>query len=233
MTPEQVCLLYRAYRLYYQDKYDFAKYKGKMKDPGNISATHEYGMYRRIATKLNDEQVHALFTLGFYYHPSAYIADFAGDDALKNAIRFAERHRHGDVLYDAEIGQLLNAINHDGHDMQAWLYGVDLGNGQRASMADVIDDIAHGIVSPDMACMLLLVPYENLNWPQYWKDRGEPIPGLGMITAIRQLERLDRLLYIQRTAWRTIAYDVNLRFWPNVRHNIYTIQHTQQENTLF
>src|SRR5690606_30231432 len=115
MTAEQVFKYYRIYKLYYQGKFDIKKYGGHIRTPPLIQQP-DRRFYWRIAQKLDDAQIHALFTTGFFYNPSAYVADLATQQAFSAAIQFASRAENGRPLLEADLYALqkrLRAVDLD------------------------------------------------------------------------------------------------------------------------
>jgi hypothetical protein len=206
MSPETVFKLYRAYKAYYNGGYDFARYKGNIRTPPLIQQP-DRRFYYRIAQKLQDTQIHALFTQGFFFNPRAWIADFATPDALSKGLAFASRGENGQTLFEHDLYDLSKYLQTV--DLDAWLYGEILGS-SRAAMPECMQDVISGRFSPDLACAVLLIPQPHLDyqWTKFWFKTD-----FGASSWVERLRKLDTMLYTHRTGWRFMTHTVVKPFW--------------------
>lgn len=204
MTAEQVFKLYRAYKFYYSGNYDFKKYGGNINAPPLLQQ-RDRQFYYRIAQKLNDEQIHGLFTSGFFFKPKAYVSDFATPDALNVALTFASRAENGRTLLEHDLYELEKT---HANDMQDWLF-------TDAAVPACMQDVISGSLPLDLACLLLLIPmkHHDYQWTKYWEARPEASLGLGVQPWIDRLKKVDQLIVMQRPGWRLLAFGLAKEFW--------------------
>jgi hypothetical protein len=220
MTAEQIFKFARVYKLYYAGKYDFKKYKGNMKMPPLIKQPDRV-YYHKLANKLTDAQVHALFLVGYFFNPNAHISNLVTPKGLSAAVEFAtrgEKGREGLELGLYELSKTLADKNID-----EWLYGEWI-DGQRASMPECIQMTINGELPLDLAALLLLIPQPELhyNWTEHFKQTEEI--GLGIGPWIQRLKKMDQLLVPQRPGWRMMAFYLAKTFWVAMAgHNTGTL----------
>lgn len=216
MTAETVFKFARVYKMYYQGRYDFKLYKGGMKMPPLIKQP-DRRYYHRFAQKLNDDQIHALFTLGFFFNPRAHVSDFASPDAEKAAVVFASRSENGRTLLEHDLYALSQRLKTV--DIDAWLYGEVLSpHNTRALMPPVLQEVINGELALDTACLILLIPQPSLSyhWPAAMEPRDKACMGLGPSEWIARLKLLDQLLLRQRPGWRNLTWGLASEFWSNL-----------------
>jgi len=211
MTAENVFRFYRAYKFYYQGKYDMRKY-GAMRTPPLINQ-HDRRFYYRISQKLDDAQIHGLFTTQFFFNPHAYVADMVTPDAFSEAMSFAGRAENGRTLLDHdlyELGKRLRSI-----DLDEWLYGEWVGD-QRASSPECLQEVIGKSIPLDVASIVLLIPRKAVgyDWVTYHESR--PSLGLGPGPWIARLKCADQLIRLQRQGWRMLAWELSEQFWQSV-----------------
>jgi hypothetical protein len=205
VTAENVYKFYHAYKFFYDGRYDITKYHGALKlKPLIQQRDRQY--YHRIAHKLQDAQIHALFSVGFFFNPKAHSSDFVTPDAQRAALAFAGRAENGPVMLRADLYHLGNRLR-DEDDLMNWLYALD------ASMPGCLGDVISGTLPLDLACALLLIPQPTLGlqWTAYWSE--QPDLGLGPHPWIARLKKLDQLLRMQRPGWRMLAHELATEFW--------------------
>lgn len=215
MTAEHVFKLYRAYKFFYDGKDIFRDGKIVLKHPP-FEQQHDRNYFYRISQKLNDGSIHALFTLGFFYHPRAHVSDFVSPDAFSQALAFASRYENGAPLFRAEFHELAKILAQT--DLDGWLYGERNERGERALMPGCLQAVVAGQLQADSAALLLLVPQKelNFNWPTYWSERMTTDSGLGPVLWIDRLKRLDQLVNMNRPAWRTFTWTLAKEFWTSL-----------------
>jgi hypothetical protein len=211
VTAETAFKFYRVYRLFFQGRYDLVRYKGSMKMPPLIQQRDRV-FYHKIANKLNDVQVHALYSIIFFHNPTAYVTDCVTPEAFSAAVAFAARAESGRTLLDAECYELKKTLQ--GVNLDDWLYGEKI-EGVRTSMPECMQMVISKALSPDLAAILLLVPqkaqeYEWVKW-----HRAQPGAGLGVQAWITRLQALDQLVKLARTGWRSMAWDISEKFWKD------------------
>jgi hypothetical protein len=218
MTPESVFSLYRAYKFYYSGKHlDFDRYINIRIPP--LIQQRERQFYYRIAQRLNDTTVHALFTVGFFFAPKAHVTALATPDAFSAALSFAGRTENGDTLLQHDLYELKKRLtdntagsNYFGVDLAAWLYG-EPGE----LIPTCVQDIINGDLPLDVACMLLLVPQPSMsyNWPVAMAAHPDDA-GLGASPWIDRLKKVDQLLRLHRPLWRQTAHRLSKEFWHSL-----------------
>lgn len=223
--------LSRAYRFYYAGKYDFAKYDGHIKTPP-LQSQADRRFYFRIAQKLNDDQIHALFTIGFFHKPKAYVADLSTPEAFTAAMIFAGRPENGRTLLERELYDLSKVLRQT--DIDTWLYGERI-DGQRASTPECMRMIMSGELAPDVACLLLLIPQPALQyaWMPYQEARPEATFGLGIGPWLQRLRLIDQLILRQRPGWRMLSHDLAKAFWKAMRYPTLAPHYDVQPAALF
>lgn len=220
MTAEEVFKLYRAYKFFYSGKHlDFDRYVN-IKIPPLIQQ-RERQFYYRIAQRLNDATVHALFTVGFFFAPKAHVSTLATPDAFAAALSFAGRAENGDTLLQHDLYELKKRfVDHATCqcttglqvDLAAWLYG-EPGE----LIPTCVQDIINGDLPLDIACMLLLVPQPSMsyNWPETMATHPDDA-GLGASPWIDRLKKVDQLLRLHRPLWRLTAHRLSTEFWGTI-----------------
>jgi hypothetical protein len=211
MTAERVFRLYRAYKFFYSGSYDITKYSGELKSPPLIQQ-HDRQYFHRIAHKLQDAHIHALFTIGFFFKPKGYVSDFTTPAAYQSALAFAGRAENGEQLITADLYELRKRLAEN--DLMNWLYAVD------GSMPGCVGDIISGTLPLDIAAMVLLIPFPDLglDWTGYWQT--QPDLGLGPHPWIERLQKLDQLLRLHRPGWRMTAHRYAADFWNAFEHHL-------------
>lgn len=209
MTADTVFKFYRVYKLYYQGTYDFKKYRGNLKMPPLIQQP-ERRFYYRIAQKLTDPQVHALYSTGFFFNPRAYVTDLATPAAFTAAVSFASRAENGRTLMEADLYELRKRLQDV--DLDAWLYGEFIGH-ERATIPGCLQDVISGTLPLDVACAILLIPQpaRAFHWTTFWQPTT-----FGAHVWVERLRLLDRLLMLQRPGWRSTNYDLAKDFWATM-----------------
>jgi hypothetical protein len=229
MTAESVFQFYRAYKLFFQGKYDFKKYRGNIRTAPLIQQP-ERRYYYRIAQKLNDAQIHALMLLSFFKKPNAFVTDLATTEAFQQAVAFASRAENGRPLFEAELYRLVKYL-------ETWTstHGSTANHGQsaRESVPECQQMVIAGELNVDLACMLLLIPRpeKDYNWAT-WKDT-QPACGFGPLSFVNQLRRVDQLIVAHRPGWRMLSYDLSKNFWGPFPHDSLAPRVLQHEATLF
>ena len=227
MTAENVFKWSRVYRLYYAGKYDFWKYKGGMKMPPLIKQP-DRAYYYKIAGRLSDAEIHAMFLVGYFFAPHAHISAMATSKAISAGMEFASLGENGQTLLEDNLYALSKTLVDK--DLDAWLYGEWIGS-VRASMPECMQMVLKGELPLDLAACLLLIPQSEYgyNWPEHFKQIEDS--GLGIAPWITRLKRMDMLLVTQRPGWRLLAYELSQGFWkslgkqmsPSVRQSANTL----------
>jgi len=205
MTPEQVFKHCRAYKIYYgPGKYDIRKYGSHIKTTPFIEQ-RDRQFYYRLSTKLNDAQIHALFTSGFFFNPKAHISDFVTPDAQQAAIRFASRGENGATLLQHDLYELAKRLKET--DTIEWLYG------ESSIMPPCVGEIISGELPLDLACLLLLIPQQeyHYHWTAHFDQQDDL--GLGPKPWIDRLKKADILLSMHRQLWRLTTHKLAKEFW--------------------
>lgn len=216
MNAETCYKFARAYKLYYQGTYDFKKYGGNVRVRPLIEQP-DRRFYWRIAQKLNAAEIHALFTVGHFFKPNAYIAELASPESFTRAVAFASRAQNGQPLLEADLYELRKYLQTV--DLDAWLYGEDLG-GRRSAIPECLQMVISGALALDVACLLLLIPQPQLQY--HWLDAHPATPvstafgSLGSAAWIDRLKKLDQLLRLQRPGWRMMTQEVAKNFWTSL-----------------
>ena len=214
MTAEQTFKFSRAYKFYYQGKYDFTKYKGGMRTTP-LTNQPDRRFYYRISQKLTDAQIHALYTLAYFYKPNAYLTDLVTPDAFADAIAFASRAENGKTLLEHDLYELAKSLKT--LDLDAWLYGEWNGH-QRFAIPECLQMVMNKYLPLDLAAILFLVPRVELDyhWPAF--HAASPTAGmtLGASDWIERLKKADQLVRMQRPGWRALAWDLSKTFWGSL-----------------
>lgn len=228
MTADNVFKFYRAYKLFFRGSYNFKKYGGKLKAPPLLNQP-ERRFYHRIAQKLNDAQVHALFTTAFFYKPDAYVADMVSPEAFTRAVAFASRAENGRTLLEHELYDLKKRL--DTIDLDTWLYGEPLGV-YRSAIPECMQDVISGQLSLDLAAMLFLIPQPALQY--HWKAfHSTSVAQLGVGPWIGSLEKVDTLIMLQRPGWRILSHGLMKDFWASFNVTTLAAKETDVETGLF
>ena len=217
MTAELVFKHYRAYKLYYSGEFDaLLKYNKQVTTPP-LSNQLDRQFYYRIAQKLSDNQIHALFSHGLFFNPAAHISDLATPTAQHAALVFASRPENGETMIHHDLFELHKRLAPP-VDIDAWLYGEIMGS-QRASVPECMQMVINGELAPDIACMVLLIPQpaKQYNWPDAFTPSG--VTGLGVLPWIDRLKRLDRLISSHRPGWRIMTHELAMTFWDGMPYS--------------
>ena len=227
MTAENVFKWARVYKLYYAGKYDFKKYKGGMKMPPLINQP-DRAYYYKIAGRLSDAEIHAMFLVGYFFAPQAHISAMATPKAISAGMEFASRGENGRSLLEDSLYALSKTLADV--NLDEWLYGEWIGE-VRASMPGYMQMVLKGEVPLDVAACLLLIPQSEsgYNWPEHFKQIEDS--GLGIAPWITRLKRMDMLLVGQRPGWRLLSHELSREFWqtlgkqmsPSVRQSANTL----------
>lgn len=211
MTPERAFQFYRAYKFYYDNRYNFEKYGWR---PPKATLRHqgERRCFEALTHKLNDAAIHALFMIGFFFSPRAHISDFTTPDGLHAGLSFAGRGENGQPLLQADAYELVKRFPKD--DVNGWLYAIR--DSVMTQFPGCIEQLIAGELPADLACVLLLIPQpaRHYNWLAYWAQ--QPNTGLGAHDWIARLKKLDQLLRVHRPNWRQIAHAVADEFWSAI-----------------
>jgi hypothetical protein len=235
MTAEQVFIYYRAYKFFYKAKAptDFEKYTA-IKCPPLIEQKDRQ-FFHRIANRLSQDTVHALFISSFFYQPNAYIANIATPDAFEKAMLFAGRWQNADTLLEHNLYQLKKRFVDDTVDGLTpileyptdWLYGKG-----GTTLPPVIQDVIAGDLPLDLACILLLVSQPDLKY--HWlQDIPPDDSGLGTGPWVDRLKKADRLISFVRPAWRLTAQRLSKEFWHSLNLPSLAPAVTSVESSLF
>lgn len=214
MTPEDVFECYRAYKFHYAGTYDYLKYRGKIKSPALIDQ-RDRTYFHRIANRLTDPAIHALFMYGFFFSPKAHISELATTDMLSQGLVWSGRIENGYPLLKADVYKLTQRIHPDALDN--WLYGAIHTNGTRDTMPGCVRDIIGKRLPIDLAASLLLVPIPERSyaWITYWEQHEAVSLQLGPFPWITRLQQFDMLLHYQWAAWRTVSYTIAHETWAH------------------
>lgn len=214
MTPEQVFMYAKSYRLYFSgESYDFIKYKGHVSTPPLITQ-RDRQFYYRLSTKLTDAQIHATFLLTYFFKPKAYIADVVAPDVIQAGIAFASRAENGTSTLGNELYTLRRHLLPTHVD--EWLYGAFI-DAHRAALPTCVEALISRELQIDLACVLLLIPQsaQGYHWFQYWEQR-EPVGStFGVRPWLSRLRKADQLLNWQRPAWRQYTHTLSEMFWAS------------------
>ncbi len=215
MTPNEIFRLYRGYKFFYDDAAKFTN-EGKpiLKHPP-LESQHDRQYFHRLAHKLADNVVHALFTVGFFYNPRAHVSELTSPEALKLALVFAGRGENGPTMLSHDLYDLSRPYMEPGDDKEAllrtWLYGE---RGQ--VIPDCLMSVINGNMALDVASLIFLIPQPTLdyNWSAHWL--ALPDLGLGAQPWIRRLLKTDQLLRMQRPWWRVASHTLAREFWDSM-----------------
>lgn len=225
MTADTVFKQYRAHKFFYGGKYDIRRYHGNLKCPPLINQP-DRRYYYRISTKLNDDQVNGLFTIGLFFNPKAHISELCTPAALDAGMKWASRPENGRYLLETELYTLSKTLKQV--DILDWLYG-------DSAMPPCLQSIIAGELQPDVAALLLLIPQAHLDyhWTQHWDKRAEDMLGIGPGPWIDRLKKLDQLVCMYRPGWRMLSHDLAKAFWAAMRYNSLAPKATTQNIELF
>lgn len=204
---------YHAYKLFYSGKYDPTKYRWNLPNLPALEKQPDRHFFNKLAHRLNDAEIHALYTVGFFHKVNAYIADLMTPDMLDAGIRFASRAQNGRPQLEADLYDLTKKL--DGVDLDAWLYG-EVIDGQRAMVPGVLQMVIDKELELDVAALLLLVPQPHLefNWlPEMLKQPSTM--AFGPISTPKKLQTADRLIKCNRPGWRLMSQQVAAAFWES------------------
>jgi hypothetical protein len=234
MTADQVFVLYRAYKFFYKAKAptDLETYT-EIRCPPLIDQRDRHFFYR-IAQRLNDDTIHALFITSNFYNPGAYISAIATPDAFEQAMVFASRGQNGATLlrhdlYELKkrfIGEYVDGVAPILEYVTDWLYGIN------AIIPPVIQDVVARDLPLDLACLLLLVSQKDLGY-QWLRDTLPDDSGLGSGPWIDRLKKADRLISFIRPGWRQTAQTLSAEFWHSLGVPITPAVRPQPEASLF
>lgn len=228
MTADNVFKFCRAYKMFYQDKYDFKKYGGSIRTPPLLQQ-HDRRFYYRIAQKLNDSQIHALFTIGYFHNPNAYVTDLTTPEAFTAAVTFASRGENGHDLLAAELYELGKRLRK--LDIDAWLYG-EIISGRRTAQPGCLQDIVSGDLAPDLAVALLLIPQPTLQYA-WAAEMSERSSTFGPGQTVAKLRKIDQLLYRQRPGWRNLTHTLAKEFWASTKYKTLAPKPVEASASLF
>jgi hypothetical protein len=211
VTPENVFHNYRGYKFYYNGDIKFERGTFIIHHPPYIEQ-RERQWYYKLSVKLNDAQIHALFTVGFFFNPRAYITQLVTPEAQRAGLLFAGRAENGDTLWQQDLYELRKRLD----DVDAWLYGERDESGTRAMMPGCLQEVIAGIFPLDLATALLLIPQPDLqfDWSSYWTQ--QPQHGLGPQPWIARLRCADQLIAYHRQ-WRFAAHTLATEFWHSLQ----------------
>jgi hypothetical protein len=228
MTAENVFKWSRVYKLYYAGKYDMKRYKGGMKMPPLIKQPDRV-YYHKLAGRLTDAQIHALFLVGYFFAPTAHISALSTPKAISAGVEFAARAENGRTVLEHGLYDLSKTL-HD-KNLDEWLYGEWIGD-VRVSMPECVQSVISGEIPLDIAALLLLIPQSEFgyNWTEHFKHVEDS--GLGIGPWIQRLKRMDMLLVGQRPGWRMLAHGLSKEFWKSLGLPLLPVSH-QTANSLF
>lgn len=231
MTAERVFKLYRAYKFFYDGKFDFAKYRGNLTCPP-LDQQRDRQYYHRLANKLTDTAIHAMFTYGFFFKPQAHVSEFVSPEQLTEALVLSGRAENGHPLLQADIYTIHKRLPAD--KLDDWLYGAIGKTGLRDWMPGCLSDVIGKRMPLDLACMVLLIPQEDrhYDWTTYWEHHPAATMPLGPFPWIDRLKKLDQLFNVQRPAWRHTSHHFAKTFWSAYTGSL-APQVLQQEVSLF
>lgn len=231
MTAERVFKLYRAYKFFYASKYTEHNALGRYENitcPPLIQQ-RDRQFYWRISQKLNDATVHALFTVGFFFQPTAHVSTLTTPDAFSAALSFAGRAENGETLLQHDLYDLGRPYQEPGDDkdalLQTWLYS--------GTTPECIRQLITGDLPIDIACILLLVPQPDLHfdWAKTMDARDDM--GLGASVWLDRLKKVNQLLEDQRPDWRGTAARLSTEFWHSLDADIMPLKRRRPEPSLF
>jgi len=214
MTPEQVFMYAKSYRLYFSTEgYDFIKYKGNVFVPPLITQ-RDRQFYYRLSTKLTDAQIHATLLQTYFFKPKAYIADVITPNATQEGVLFATRAENGTSVIGNELYALRRHLSPAQTD--EWLYGAFLDE-RRASLPTCVESLISKELQIDLACVLLLIPQRehDYHWAQYWEQREPAGSSFGVRPWLSRLRKADQLLNWQRPSWRQYTHKLSTMFWSS------------------
>ena len=229
MTADTAFKLCRAYKLFFDGKYNFARYKGGLKMPPLIQQ-RDRQCYYRIAQKLTDPQIYALFTVAYFFKPKAYVMDLVTPEAFSAGVAFASRAENGATLLEHDLYALTKTLAHT--DLDAWLYGERI-EGTRAAIPECMQMVINGEMPLDSAALVLLIPQPNLeyNWTQEFA--ATETTGLGLGPWLTRLKKVDQLIRLQRPGWRILSHQLAKEFWVTMKYPVLFRQGEPSSNTLF
>lgn len=212
MTADQAFKWYRAYKLFFAGTYDLARYGSNVRN-AELSKQNDRSFFYRIAQRLPDNQIHALYTRGFFYNPRAHISEFGNPDAQSAALVFASRQENGTELLKKDLYELIKQLRKE-DDVIQWLYG-----DENTSIPTCLQAVINGEIALDCASLLFLIPIKELDyhWVNHWTTRPDSDFGLGAKQWIQRLEKVDQILYMpgmmQRQSWRQTTHKLARAFW--------------------
>jgi len=211
MTAEQAYKFYHGYKLMFAGRYDPRKYKWNLPNLPVLSRQPDRHFYSRLAHKLNDAEIHALYTVGFFHKVNAYIADLMTPDLTTAAMDFVARGEKGRVQLETDLYELSKTL--EDKDIDAWLYG-DIVDGKRTLVPECLQMVVDRELDLDVAALVLLIPQPRLgfNWSAEMQTRDD-VQSFGPVSLPRKLETADRLINYNRPGWRCISQSVAADFW--------------------
>lgn len=213
MNAETVYKFYHGYKLFYQGRYDFRKYNWSLPNLPPLSKQPDRHFYSRIAQRLSDAEVHALFTVGFFFKVDAYIADLATPDGYSAAMEFVASAQNGRKQLEADLYALSKVLEH--RDLDTWLYG-DVVDGKRTMVPECLQMVVDRELPLDVAALLLLIPQPSLSYDWFMEMQSRPVSmAFGPISTPHKLQRADRLINFSRPGWRLLSQQVAAEFWKS------------------
>lgn len=231
MTAESAFKFYRAYKLFYAGSYDFKTYGGNLKMPPLINQ-QDRQFYYKVAQKLGDAQIHALYAQVFFFNPRAHISECVSSERQKDALRFSSRAENGIELLKRDLYELAKQLREE--DVLTWLHG-EAGT----AIPPCLQQVINKEIPLDIASLLFLVPHQEYghNWAHYWTTRPDSDFGLGAKQWIERLYKIDQLFHLpgplQRPSWRMTAFKLSRAFWGALGVSSLTAPIDAREASLF
>lgn len=196
---------------FFSGNYNFRKYKGRL-TPVPLHTRPERQFCHRIANKLNDTQIHALFLTEFFYEPDAFISSLVGLNIFRRAVAFDARRENGETKFDHDLYELRKTLQDV--DLDTWLYGEFVGP-QRSAIPPCLQDVIERKIPLDIACLLFLIPQPDLGFD--WKRfHLQHVNDFGPAPWILRLRKVDQLLQQQRGDWRSMTHRLAKTFWTSL-----------------
>jgi hypothetical protein len=212
MTAEQAFKLFRSYKLFFNGEYDnFIKYGPTGRVPPLIKQL-DRSFYYKIANKLGDAQIHALYAQTLFFNPRAHVSECVSGDRQDRALLFAARTENGAEILKRDLYELAKQLRSE--NLLEWLYGEE-----GTSIPPCLQQVINRELPLDVACLLFLIPQRehDYEWATYWTTRPDSDFGLGAKQWIERLYKSTNYSIAgplsQRPAWRQNSHKLAKAFW--------------------
>ena len=209
MTAEQVFKCYRAYKMFFLGTFDIKKYGHNIRT-SPLERQPERYHYEKLARKLPDAHIHALFMHEFFFNPNTFITDLTTSKAMSRALVLGSRAENGRPLLEAELYEVAKQITPQ--TWETWLYGQLFGT--KRAVPECLSDVIAQRMSLDVASLVLLIPQPMYHY--HWRKWHDAHPQQLVSNWIARLHCYDQLLARTRTGWRVMSHELAGAFWTGV-----------------